>query len=63
MPDQHKPKIVILGGGLGGTTCAFALRHALGGSAEITLVSDSPRFSFLPSNPWVAVGWRKADEV
>jgi sulfide:quinone oxidoreductase len=63
MSDQHKPKIVILGGGLGGTTCAFELRHALGDSAEITLVSDSPRFSFLPSNPWIAVGWRKADEV
>lgn len=63
MSDHHRPKIVILGGGLGGTTCAFELRHALGDSAELTLVSDRPRFSFLPSNPWVAVGWRKADEV
>ncbi len=63
MSNQHKPKIVVLGGGLGGTTCAFELRHALKDSAEITLVSDSPRFSFLPSNPWVAVGWRETKDV
>ena len=34
------------------------LAQKLEDAAEIHLVSDSPRFSFVPSNPWVAVGWR-----
>jgi sulfide:quinone oxidoreductase len=30
----------------------------LGDRAHIKLVSDRPEFSFVPSNPWVAIGWR-----
>jgi sulfide:quinone oxidoreductase len=57
------PHIVILGAGLGGTIAAFEIKEAVKGKARITVISDSDRFSFLPSNPWVAVGWRKADAV
>jgi sulfide:quinone oxidoreductase len=55
--------VVVLGGGLGGTIAAYELRQTLGDSAEIHLVSDNPRFSFVPSNPWVAVGWREPDAI
>jgi len=55
--------IVVLGAGIGGMSCAFELRAALGRSHRVTVVSDTPRFSFTPSNPWVAVGWRKPEDI
>jgi sulfide:quinone oxidoreductase len=63
MTGQSKPRIVVLGGGLGGTVAAYELRETLGDRAEIHLVSDCTRFSFTPSNPWVAVGWRKPEAI
>lgn len=58
-----QPRIVVLGGGLGGAIAAFELRERLGERAHIHVVSDKSTFSFMPSNPWVAVGWRTADAV
>jgi len=55
--------VVIMGGGIGGISMAYELRHHLGREAEITLVSDRETFQFTPSNPWVAVGWRTQDKV
>ena len=63
MPGSTKPKVIVIGGGLGGTIAAYDLREQLGDAAEIHLVSDSPRFSFVPSNPWVAVGWREPEAI
>jgi sulfide:quinone oxidoreductase len=59
MSNSAKPRVIVLGGGLGGTVAAYDLRQTLEDTADIHLVSDSPRFSFVPSNPWVAVGWRE----
>lgn len=56
-------RIVIIGAGVGGMSCAYELRAALGGRHSITVVSDVPSFSFTPSNPWVAIGWRKAQDI
>ncbi len=56
-------KILILGAGIGGISQAFELRHALKGRAEVHLINDGPRFEFTPSNPWVAVGWRTAQQI
>ncbi len=55
--------IVVLGAGIGGMSLAYELRHRLGRGHRITVIGDGPRFSFTPSNPWVAVGWRKAAEI
>jgi sulfide:quinone oxidoreductase len=55
--------IVVLGGGIGGITAAFELKDALGKQHEIVLISDQPYFEFTPSNPWVAVKWRKPDAI
>ncbi len=57
------PKIVILGAGIGGISMAYELRNVVGRGAEIMLVSDSPWFEFVPSNPWVALKWRKPEDV
>jgi sulfide:quinone oxidoreductase len=56
-------KIVVIGAGTGGVPAAYELRGALGKEHEVTLVNASPRFQFVPSNPWVAVGWREPDDV
>jgi sulfide:quinone oxidoreductase len=51
-------KIVIVGGSFGGINAAYALRRRLGHRAEITLISRDAEFTFLPSLPWVILGWR-----
>ena len=54
--------IVVLGGGIGGVSCAYELKDAVRKEDRVTLISDKPFFQFTPSNPWVAVKWRsKAD--
>ncbi|MBA2077397.1 FAD-dependent oxidoreductase [Rhodanobacter sp. PCA2] len=55
--------IVILGAGLGGTAAAYEIKAALGAAHTVTLVGDGPYFQFTPSNPWVAVGWRKPEAI
>ena len=55
--------IVIIGAGLGGMTMAYDMRHHARKEDKITVISDSPTFHFVPSNPWVAVSWRKREEI
>ncbi len=55
--------IVVLGGGIGGLSTAFELKDELGDRHDIVLVSDQPHFEFTPSNPWVAVQWRKPEAI
>jgi sulfide:quinone oxidoreductase len=56
-------KVVVIGAGIGGVPMAFELREMLGKAADIQVVSDSEWFQFVPSNPWVAVNWRSADQI
>lgn len=55
--------IVVLGGGIGGVSMAYDMRAACGKTHKITVISDSPTFHFVPSNPWVGVGWRKPEKI
>jgi sulfide:quinone oxidoreductase len=55
--------IVILGAGIGGMPAAFEMREALDSSHKVTVISNNPKFHFVPSNPWVAVNWRKRDDI
>ncbi|MEO9133039.1 MAG: FAD-dependent oxidoreductase [Sphingomonas sp.] len=57
------PRIVVLGAGLGGTIAAYELREKLQDRVRLTLVSNSEDFWFVPSNPWVAVGWRQPEAI
>ena len=56
-------KVDVIGAGIGGVPMAFELHELFGRSADITVVNDSEYFQFVPSNPWVAVKWRTADDV
>jgi sulfide:quinone oxidoreductase len=55
--------IVIIGASTGGLPAAYDARHILGKSHKITVISNTESFQFVPSNPWVAVGWRTRDDT
>jgi sulfide:quinone oxidoreductase len=55
--------IVIMGAGLGGIPMAYEMKALLGPEDELTVISNSDIFQFTPSNPWVAVNWRKKDDI
>jgi len=51
--------IVVLGAGTGGMAGAYEIREALSKKEhQVTLINEREEFHFIPSNPWVAVGWR-----
>lgn len=55
--------IVVLGAGIGGMPAAYEARAKLGKEHKITVINAVDYFQFVPSNPWVAVGWRKREDV
>jgi len=55
--------IVILGAGIGGMPMAYEMRALARAQDKITVISNNPKFHFVPSNPWVAVDWRKRDDI
>ena len=55
--------IVVLGAGTGGMPAAYELRATLDKTHRITVVNALDYFQFVPSNPWVAVGWRQRSET
>ncbi|HUO94678.1 MAG TPA: FAD-dependent oxidoreductase [Steroidobacteraceae bacterium] len=55
--------IVIIGAGLGGSPLAYELRAALGREHRVTVVNATDYFQFVPSNPWLAVGWRTREKI
>jgi len=56
-------RIVVIGGSFGGLTAAFELRRLLGRKHEVTIISDLDRFVFIPSLPWLSMGWRSARDI
>jgi sulfide:quinone oxidoreductase len=55
--------IVVLGAGTGGMPAAYELRETLGKDHRITVINALDHFQFVPSNPWLAVGWRKREDI
>jgi sulfide:quinone oxidoreductase len=58
--------VVILGAGIGGLSAAYEMKQSLdkvGGGHSVTVVSNTENFHFVPSNPWVAVGWRDREAI
>lgn len=56
-------KIAVIGGSFGGLTSAFELKRLLGGKADITLICGQDKFVFVPSLPWLSIGWRRPEDI
>jgi len=58
--------VVIMGAGIGGLPAAYEMKEALkklGKEHSVTVVSNVDYFHFVPSNPWVGVGWRSKEDI
>ena len=55
--------IVIVGAGIGGLPMAFEMRDLARPDDRVTVIANTKTFHFVPSNPWVAVDWRKREEI
>lgn len=55
--------VVIIGASTGGLPAAYEMREALGKEHKVTVISNTDTFHFVPSNPWVAVGWRNENDT
>ncbi len=55
--------VVVVGAGLGGSIMAYELKDQLRPEDRITVVTKDPLYHFVPSNPWVAVNWRKREDI
>jgi sulfide:quinone oxidoreductase len=55
--------IVVLGAGLGGTLMAYEFKGHARANDKITVVGQGRTYHFVPSNPWVAVNWRKREQI
>jgi sulfide:quinone oxidoreductase len=56
-------QIVVLGAGLGGSIMAYELKDQLRSEDTLTVITRDPKYHFVPSNPWVAVNWRKPADI
>ena len=55
--------IVIVGAGIGGMPAAYEIRELIGKEHRVTVVNSTDYFQFVPSNPWIAVGWREREQI
>ncbi len=55
--------VVVMGAGLGGLPMAYEVKELLGPADRVTVVGLGETYHFVPSNPWVAVHWRKRAEI
>ncbi|MDC8450150.1 MAG: FAD-dependent oxidoreductase [Nitrospira sp.] len=56
-------RVVIIGASIGGLPAAYEARALLDKKHTVTVISNVDYFHFVPSNPWVAVGWRKRKDI
>ena len=56
-------RIVILGAGLGGVIAAYEVRNAARKEDEVICINEISYYQFVPSNPWVLVGWRDREDI
>ena len=56
-------EIVVIGAGLGGTLFAYEMVPHLRPGDRLTVIGQGSRYHFVPSNPWVGVGWRIRSDI
>ena len=61
--ESSMARIVVLGAGIGGVPMAYEMKETVDKNHEVIVISDSPTFHFVPSNPWVPPKWRKPEDL
>lgn len=56
-------EIVVLGAGLSGALMAYELKAEIRPEDRLTVINRGDTYHFVPSNPWVGIGWRKRPEI
>jgi sulfide:quinone oxidoreductase len=56
-------RVIVLGAGTGGMAGAYEIREILNKEHRVTVINEREDFQFVPSNPWIAVGWRERPEI
>lgn len=56
-------RIVVLGAGLGGVIAAYEIKKAARRKDEVIVINETSFYQFVPSNPWVLVGWREQKDI
>lgn len=56
-------EIVVLGAGLSGTLMAYELLPQMRDGDRLSLIGQGTNYHFVPSNPWVAIGWRARQDI
>jgi sulfide:quinone oxidoreductase len=55
--------VAILGAGLGGVLAAYEVKAQVRPADRVVLISKGETYHFVPSNPWIAVNWRKRKTI
>ncbi len=55
--------VIIIGAGTGGLPAAYDIKAKLGPQHKVTVIHNAEYFQFVPSNPWVAIGWRTRADI
>lgn len=56
-------RIIVIGAGLGGLPAAYEIRHMLPHQHEVVLISNQPKFTFVPSLPWIGLDLRSLEQI
>ena len=56
-------RVVVLGAGLGGVIAAYNIRKEVPKQDEVIIINENSFYQFVPSNPWVLVGWREREDI
>lgn len=56
-------RVIVMGAGLGGMGAAYEIRAILDKEHQVSVINPTEEFQFMPSNPWLAVGWRTPEAI
>ncbi len=56
-------RVVVIGSNFAGLTAAFDVKRKVGKNVHVTVITDNPLFTFIPSLIWVTQGWRSTKDI